>query len=160
MIPRRLLKSCVVAAGLCWAMSAAAQDDDNVDTTSLTCLSMNLVRQANAVDDRTVVFYLRDGRIYLNSLEQNCPGLRRNNRFSYNLRTGARIPRLCNTDTITVIEQSGTGFTCGLGRFQPISVGRVEELLRSPNEEPPIVTVTEIEETENAPEQEEPDEAQ
>lgn len=147
MFRRRHLAICVVAAGLFSATSAAAQDDDEFDETPVTCLSMNLVRQASAVDDRTVLFHLRDGRIYLNSLQQNCPGLRRNNRFSYNLRTGARIPRLCHMDTITVIEQTGSGFTCELGRFQPISADRVADMLRDSTETPPDVTVTEIEES-------------
>lgn len=135
----------VVALGLLFAASASAQDDEAVDPDPLSCLSMNLVRSSLAVDDATLLFYYRDGRVFLSALDQTCPGLRRNNRFSYNLRTGARIPRLCHTDTITVIEQSGTGFTCGLGRFEEVSEGRIQELLRELNESQPEVTVTEIE---------------
>jgi hypothetical protein len=144
--PGRHTRSCAVAAALFFATAASSQDDDASadDTDSLTCISMNLVRQATAIDDRTIVFRLRDGRMYLNTLEQECLGLQRNNRFSYNLRTGARIPRLCHTDTITVIEQAGTGFTCGLGRFEPVSAIRVEDLLPA-RTDPSTVSVREIE---------------
>ena len=147
----------VLAAGLCCAGLAVAQDDDAIDDESESCLSMNLVRSARAIDDRTILFELRDGRLFLSSLDQECPGLARNNRFSYNLRTGARIPRLCYTDTITVIERSGDGFTCGLGRFQPISVAAAEELQPAPDEPDPEVTVIDVEVDEPASEQQEPD---
>jgi hypothetical protein len=151
------LRLAVLAAGLNCAASAMAQDDDGIDDESESCLSMNLVRSARAIDDETILFELRDGRMYLNSLDQDCPGLRRNNRFSYNLRTGARIPRLCHTDTITVIERSGDGFTCGLGRFEPISVVAAEDLQPAPDEPDPEVTVIDVETDEAPSQQAEPD---
>ena len=151
----------VLAAGLDCAAPAMAQGDDAVGDESQSCLSMNLVRSARAIDDRSILFELRDGRLFLSSLDQECPGLRRNNRFSYNLRTGARIPRLCYTDTITVIERSGDGFTCGLGRFEPISVAAAEELRTVPDDPDPEVTVidvdVDVDVDEAPPEQNEPD---
>ena len=134
----------VLAIGIACSCSVMAQDDD----TSLSCLSMNLVRSAGAVDDRTLLFELRNGTRYLSRLDQDCPGLARNNRFSYNLRTGARIPRLCHTDTITVIEPTGDGFVCGLGRFELLSEARLEQLQRDASEPPVAVEIIEIELTE------------
>ena len=152
------LTSCILALGLSGAVSAVAQDDDVIDPTPVSCLSMNLVRLTTAIDDSNVLFYLRDGRIYLNFLEQNCPGLRRNNRFSYNLRTGARIPRLCHTDTITVIEPTGSGFTCRLSPFYPLSENRAEQLLMDANQLAADTTI--VTEVENPPDQEEADEGE
>lgn len=140
----------IAGAGFCLATALFAQDDNDEDDDSVSCLSMNLVRSANAIDDDTVLFELRNGDMFISRLEQTCLGLRRNNRFSYNLRSGARIPRLCHTDTITVIETSGDGFTCGLGRFEPVSAAAIDALIARPEDEAPVVTVTEVDVTETA----------
>jgi len=143
-------RTCALVAGLGLATSLAAQEGDDVNAAavedeSVTCLSMNRVRTANAVNDRVVLFALSNGDMYLNQLDRDCPGLGLYNRFSYNLRTGARIPRLCHSDTLTVIEPTGDGFTCGLGRFEPVSAAALEALQRDPNEPEPEVTVIDIE---------------
>lgn len=140
----RRLTPYVIAAALATVPVAQAQRGSDVDDASESCLSMNLVRAARALDDDTILFEMRDGDMYLSPLDRECPGLQRNNRFSYNLRTGARIPRLCHTDTITVIEQSGVGMTCGLGRFEPITQDALDALLRAPNEPAAELTVIDV----------------
>ena len=56
------------------------------------------------------------------------PGAERNNRFSYQTQGG----QLCDSDTITVLEQIGTrltpSFTCRLGDFVPITREEIEDL--------------------------------
>ena len=64
------------------SLSAGAQDLEVIDAEPEVCLSMNRVSKTKVIDDRTILFYARGGDIYLNALEQNCPGLRRNGRFS------------------------------------------------------------------------------
>jgi hypothetical protein len=59
--------------------------------------------------------------------------------------------RLCDVDTITVLEQWGTsfreGFTCRLGKFHPITEIEAEALKRGPEvvEDAPEVEVNEVE---------------
>jgi hypothetical protein len=115
------------------AMTAQAQDDaeeavtaaeamvDDIDREGERCISTNSLRSTHAVDDRSMLFYMRGGVIYLNVLSHNCPGLKRQNRISYKVMAG----RLCSVDVITVLESFGgglsPGISCGLGQFYGIS---------------------------------------
>jgi hypothetical protein len=60
------------------------------------------------------------GKTYRNSLPNGCPGLRRDDAFSYRTSTS----QLCSVDIIRVVENYGgrlqQGAGCGLGKFQPI----------------------------------------
>jgi hypothetical protein len=113
----------VFGAGL-----ASGQDDEPFDRTPASCLSLTRIDHTRVVDDQTILFYMRDDRVYRNFLPRQCPGLAQQNRFSYVSRTG----RLCNVDTVTVLEQWAgrlePGFTCGLGDFHPISPEEIEDL--------------------------------
>ncbi len=82
------------------------------------CINTNEIRDTRALDDRTIDFRLKSGRIYRNTLENSCPGLRQQ-AFTYQ----ARVSRLCSIDTITVLGNSPgiPGPTCGLGTFQQVS---------------------------------------
>jgi hypothetical protein len=105
-----------------------AQDDEPLDRTPQDCLSLASVDSTRALDDQTILFYMRGGRAYRNYLPRKCPGLERENRFMYESRGG----RLCSIDTVTVLEQWGgrleRGQTCGLGEFHPLSREETEEL--------------------------------
>ncbi len=125
-------------ASLTLAMTAAAQDDaadtdaaataDDIDREGERCISVSRLRSTYVVDDRTVLFYMRGGDIYRNVLRYDCPRLKRENRFSYRVIAN----RLCNVDTITVIESFGgslgRGVSCGLGKFYGISEGEADFL--------------------------------
>ena len=123
-------------ASLTLAMTAAAQDDaanadaaataDDIDREGERCISVSRLRTTYVVDDSTVLFYMRGGDIYRNVLRYDCPRLKRENRFSYRVTAN----RLCNVDTITVIESFGStltsGVSCGLGKFYGISEGEAD----------------------------------
>ena len=70
-------------------------------------------------DDRTIDFYMQGGKVYRNTLPQDCPELGFEERFGYE----TSIDRLCNVDIIHVLHDSPpiAGAACGLGTFQPIS---------------------------------------
>lgn len=118
-------------ASLTLAMTAAAQDDaadadaaataDDIDREGERCISVSRLRTTYVVDDRTVLFYMRGGDIYRNVLRYDCPRLKLESRFSYRVFAN----RLCNVDTITVLERFGgslsRGVSCGLGKFYGIS---------------------------------------
>ena len=136
----------LLALSLAATPSATAQEEEEVvDVTPVHCISMGRVRTTTVVDDRNILFYQRGGRIYLNILERACVGLQRNGLFTYKVQSGARHARLCDTDTINVVESNGsTGFNCGLGQFHPVSEIKAQELL-DPNEAALLDKTIEIE---------------
>jgi hypothetical protein len=117
-----------VSAALLAPSSLIAQEDEPLDRTPVECLSTTSIDRTDVVDDQTIIFFMRGKRIFRNYLPRKCPGLEREDRFSYQTTNS----RLCDIDTITVLEQWGSrlqpGFTCALGAFHPISAEEAEAL--------------------------------
>ena len=83
-----------------------------------SCVELSRIRESRVVDDRTIDFVLRDGRVLRNNLPAACPQLGFEKAFTYS----TSINRLCNVDIISVINQGGgprIGASCGLGEFVP-----------------------------------------
>ena len=133
--------------------SAAAQDDDEGSDEPLRCVSMNSIRSTKILDDQRVLFIQARDRVFLNRLDRECLGLFRNGTFTYKVQSGARHARLCDTDSITVLETTGRGLNCGLGRFEPLSEDEVASLIGGPN---PAITSAPVE----LPKEEEPPRAE
>jgi hypothetical protein len=112
--------------------SAAAQDDEEASDEPLRCVSMNTIRSTKILDDRRVLFIQARGKMFLNRLDRECLGLSRNGTFTYKVQSGARHARLCDTDSITVLETTGRGLNCGLGLFEPLSQAELDNLLAGP----------------------------
>jgi hypothetical protein len=116
---------------------ASAQEDDEgvFDRTPEDCILSSSIDKTEAIDDQNILFYMRGRSVYRNTLPRKCPGLERENRISYELRS---TRRLCSTDLVTVLEQTGfgggglggfrDGFTCRLGEFVPLSPEEIEEI--------------------------------
>ena len=133
---RLSLPLAVGTAAVCLTAAALGQDaDETFDRTPQKCVIVSSIDQTEAVDDQTIIFYMRGRAVYRNQLPRECPGLERENRIAYETRTS----RLCSSDTITVLEDAGLGgfdrlgglrrgFTCRLGEFMPMSPADVEEL--------------------------------
>jgi hypothetical protein len=113
--------------------SATAQDDDEASDEPVRCVSMNSIRSTQVVDDTRVLFFQARDKIFLNRLDRECLGLARHGTFTYQVQSGARHARLCDTDSITVLETTGRGLNCGLGRFEPLSREQVQSLIGGPN---------------------------
>lgn len=131
--------------------SATAQDDDEASDEPVRCLSMNSIRSTRVVDDTRVLFFQARDKIFLNRLDRECLGLTRYGTFTYTVQSGARHARLCDTDSITVLETTGRGLNCGLGRFEPLSQDQVDNLIVGPNPVVISVPVELPEEEEKAP---------
>lgn len=84
------------------------------------CVSTYKIRSTKIINDSTIDFRMAGGKTYRNSLPNSCPGLRRDDAFSYRTSTS----QLCNVDIIRVVENYGgrlqEGVGCGLGKFQEI----------------------------------------
>ena len=129
--------------------SAAAQDDEEGSDEPLRCMSMNSIRSTKVLDDQRVLFIQARDKVFLNRLDRECLGLFRNGTFTYKVQSGARHARLCDTDSITVLETTGRGLNCGLGRFEPLSQAELESLIGGPS---PAITSAPVE----LPKEEEP----
>jgi hypothetical protein len=109
---------------------ARAASEDDFDREPQDCIRITDIRSTRVLDDQTILFYMRGrDRIYRNYLPRECPGLEREDRYSYKI-SGSQ---LCHIDLITVLEQFGTGirpgYTCALGAFTPITNEEAEDLL-------------------------------
>jgi hypothetical protein len=93
------------------------------------CVTLASIERTAVPDDRTVLFYMKDGSVFENRLGTTCPGLARDGKFSYRV-SGSQ---LCALDTINVLEERGFGFIetagCGLGPFLPTTAGDADALL-------------------------------
>jgi hypothetical protein len=119
------------SVGLLAAAGGRAQDNaPEFDRTPADCIITTTIDRTQAVDDRTILFFMHGKKVYRNYLPRKCPGLERQNRIMYKTRGS----RLCDVDTITVLEQWGgrlePGFTCALGNFVPITQEEVDDLVR------------------------------
>lgn len=82
------------------------------------CVGLAAIRSTKVVDDSTIDFTMRDGRILRNTLPHACPSLGFEEAFTYS----TSLSQLCSTDIITVVLQGGgprLGASCGLGPFVP-----------------------------------------
>ena len=78
------------------------------------CLSLREVQRTETPDDRTIVFHMRDGKIWRNTLKQNCPMLR-TSPYTEVLQNGEMV--CANQQFIHIMQ---TGNTCTLGEFTPL----------------------------------------
>lgn len=122
---------CLAMLGTTLGSSASAQDDEvasaHMDDAE-HCVNLKFIERTDVVDDRNILFYMRTGIVYRNALPHTCPGLEFEEAFLYR----ASIGRLCDLDTITVLNDAGFGFmpgaSCGLGMFHPIEKEEIAAL--------------------------------
>ena len=124
----------IAISALLTTLAVGADDDIEEALTAATradakdCIRIQSIRRTEVANDKTVLFYMSRNRIYMNALPHKCPGLEREQRFMYQTSLG----RLCDLDTITVLDDIGFGFSrgpsCGLGKFYPISKADADAL--------------------------------
>ena len=94
------------------AMAQAADDQKSI------CIRSYEIDHTEIPDDSTILFHMRDHKIWKNTLIDRCVGLKINNRgFTYS-------PTLPGTDEICsnlqTIRVNDTGQVCLLGAFTPV----------------------------------------
>jgi len=89
---------------------------------AVTCVPLQQIRETRVRDDRTIDFIGPRRRAWRNTLPGACPGLGSERQFGY----ATSIGQLCAGDLVTVLYSSGPGrgASCGLGRFQPVTLAR------------------------------------
>ncbi len=101
-------------AGAVLLTSAPAAVPAQAPAPANVCLNPSNIQRTEAPDDRTVVFYMRDGKVWQNRLKTACPMLR-TSPFTQVLRAGGLV--CANQQSIQVAQ---TGSTCVLGDFTPL----------------------------------------
>ena len=89
----------------------------------VNCVPLSQIRSTLVRDDRTIDFVMRGrNRVYRNVLPNSCPQLGFEQRFAY----ATSQTQLCSVDIITVLYTAPPmrGASCGLGRFQPVTLER------------------------------------
>lgn len=131
------LMSLVIGLAMATLPALAQDEEPTVDDGTTRCISIRSIRSTDIIDDRNVLFYMRGNVVYHNILSRRCPGLAREDRFSYKPSSG----RLCDIDSINVLYRDArgmrTGAACGLGRFIKITREDAKALKEGPKEDPP-----------------------
>jgi hypothetical protein len=133
-----LLALSIAATGLLAVTPSLADEvvDEIDDIKAKSCIRVRSLRSTKVVDDLNIIFYMVGSTTYHNILPRQCHGLARQDRFSYESRSG----NLCDLDTIRILYQAGTGMqegnACRLGKFHPISREDADALLEKSSEPP------------------------
>ncbi len=115
------MKPVHLSLGLAFAavMALAGCSDDAVaDKTASAgsngvCLPATDIDHTNILTDSAIVFYMKTGKPYLNTLTFPCPSLKIEDGFTFE----ADFPEICsNAQTIKVVR---SGNFCELGQFTP-----------------------------------------
>jgi len=111
----KILFGSAVLASSALALSAATQVQAQAQGGNI-CLNVTEIRSSQAVDNRTIIYRMKDGKVWRNTLATPCPDLvsQAAGAYSQELHTDY----LCaNTQQITV----KTGMVCRLGEFTRVN---------------------------------------
>ena len=101
---------------------AQANEDTDIRVTgeAVSCLSASRIRSSRVRGDGVIDFEVSGGDVYRNHLRSACPGLRRNDAITYEVRGS----QLCRGEIVYAVDNYGgeldRGPGCGLGEFTPI----------------------------------------
>lgn len=102
-------------------------EGDGVVGEIVRCIRTFDYDSVDILDAERLVFKGRGGKRWLNQLRMKCPGLRRRDPLSFEIRSN----RLCEFDSFRSIDVTGYGGAspkCSLGRFEPITEDQVQML--------------------------------
>ena len=138
----KILTAFIAVTGLLATGAAFAQDDDkssgddedavyadDESVPSEKCVRPKMIKATHVLDDRNILFIMRDNKIYRNVLPRACRDLARAGAFSYPITYG----RLCDIDRISVggiAGGLGAGRNCRLGPFYPVTIEEIKAIAR------------------------------
>jgi len=94
------------AIAVCAALPALA---------SPVCIQSRMIDHTSVQDSKTVLFHMKDGKVWRNSLQNSCPSL---NFHGFVMNMGPTDTVCSNQQSISVLK---THETCMLGAFEPNS---------------------------------------
>ena len=110
----------IATGGVVYAKESRIAPEVRAVGAPKSCVQISQIRSTKIIDSSTIDFKMAGGKTYRNALPYSCPGLRREDAFSYRTSTS----QLCNVDIVRPLENYGGGLHegvgCGLGKFQQI----------------------------------------
>jgi len=92
------------------------------------CLQLSRLDSTEVLSNQQILFETKNHNLYLNTLPYPCPGLRKDSTLMF--RTS--IDLVCDVDIVTILDHYGWGMqpgaSCGLGKFEPVDAGEVQQL--------------------------------
>ncbi len=89
-----------------------------------SCIPLTSIRESRVRSNNVIDFRATGSKWYRNTLPNDCPSLGFEQRFAYK----TSLSQLCSTDIITVLYSGGSGLqrgaSCGLGKFEPVTIER------------------------------------
>jgi hypothetical protein len=121
----------IIAASLAASGSTAIAKRDRNEVPAATslgeavsCVPLTQIRESRVRNDSVIDFRVSGSKWYRNTLPHSCPSLGFEERFLYK----TSLSQLCSTDIITVLYSAGSGLergaSCGLGKFEPVSIAK------------------------------------
>ena len=107
----------LAAAALLLASSAAVAVEAPVASPANVCLNVRNIQRTEIQDDRTILFHMRDGKVWQNRLRRVCPMLKTSS-YTQVLHND----QVCSNQQFIHVTQ--TGDTCALGDFTPLETQR------------------------------------
>ncbi len=127
---KRTVFACTLASSIIGLSAASSADEDvalpkelakyEITGETRRCVKTVNISRSDPLDDRHILFKLRNGDLYLNRLGKGCGGLRFNDAYSFD----NRLSELCQNEIISVLDtfNSGTLGSCGLGKFEKLEL--------------------------------------
>jgi hypothetical protein len=112
------LTTLFAVAALLAVSSAPAQAQAAATRPANVCLNVRDIQRTETPDDRTVLFHMRDGKVWRNTLKTACPMLKVSP-FTQVLHGGDLV---CSNQQF--IHVTLTGDDCVLGEFTPLAAER------------------------------------
>lgn len=79
------------------------------------CLQTAQIDHTEIVNDSAIVFFMKDGKAYMNAMRISCPSLQMENAFTFLTDT----PEVCSNSQTIRVKNSGN--YCELGQFTPFT---------------------------------------
>jgi len=102
----------LAGAAFVFASSAAIGVQAPASSPASVCLNARNIQRTEVQDDRTILFHMRDGKVWQNRLRQLCPMLK-TSPYTQVLHND----QVCSNQQFIHVTQ--TGDTCALGDFTP-----------------------------------------
>jgi hypothetical protein len=116
-----------VGALLCAAHVPYVRAEDE-PSVAQRCVYVDRIDQTQIVDERSILFFMRDHTVLQNMLPNSCAGLRPRDRIKYD----ATLGKLCANEFVTQLVDIGSyapGTLCRIGMFVPIGAEEARSLL-------------------------------
>jgi hypothetical protein len=110
-LPELAMAMAVLMGTLCGTNAPAAENPPKV------CLKLQDIQRSEVLDDRTIVYHMRDGKVWRNTLRRACPMLKNS---PYTVVAGTDL--ICSNQQF--IHLALTGDDCPLGEFTSMPAER------------------------------------